>query len=72
VGGDSTYAYVQIIPEVISKRSKIKVNYLHLVLNAADGTLLAVYSPGGTEDEGKVITKSALKEYVRHERTSNQ
>ena len=72
VGGDSTYAYVQIIPEVISKRSKIKVNYLHLVMNAGDGALLAVYSPGGTEDEGKIITKSALKEYVRHERGSNQ
>jgi hypothetical protein len=42
------------------------------VLNAADGALLAVYSPGGTEDEGKIITKSALKEYFRHERASNQ
>jgi hypothetical protein len=72
VGGDSTYAYVQIIPEVISKRSKIKVNYLHLVMNAANGALLAVYSPGGTEDEGKIITKSAIKEYFRHERVSNQ
>ena len=72
VGGDSTYAYVQIIPEVISKKSKIKVNYLHLVMNAANGALMAVYSPGGAEDEGKVITKSALKEYFRHERASNQ
>jgi len=72
VGVDSAYAYVQIIPEVISKRAKIKVNYLHLVLNAADGALLAVYSPGGTEDEGKIITKSAIKEYFRHERVSNQ
>jgi hypothetical protein len=72
VGGDSTYAYVQIIPEVISKKSKIKVNYLHLVLNAADGALLAVYSPGGPEDEGKIITKSALKEYFRPGRSSNQ
>ena len=72
VGSDSTYAYVQIIPEVISKRSKIKVNYLHLVLNAANGALLAVYSPGGTEDEGKIITKSAIKEYFRPERVSSQ
>lgn len=70
--GDSTYAYVQIIPEVISKKAKIRVNYLHLVLNAADGSVLAAYSPGGAEQDGKIITKNALKEYVRQERNGNK
>jgi hypothetical protein len=69
---DSAFAYVQIIPEVDSRRAKIKVSYLHLVLNAADGAVLAVYSPGGQENEGKIITKSALKEYVRQDRSGNK
>jgi hypothetical protein len=70
--GDSTYAYVQIIPEVLSKRAKIKVNYLHLVLNASDGRVLGAYSPSGPEQDGKIITKNALKEYVRQEHNGNK
>ncbi len=69
---DSAFAYVQIIPEVDSRKAKIKVSYLHLVLNAADGAVLAAYSPGGQENDGKIITKSALKEYVRQDRSGNK
>lgn len=68
--GDSAYAYVQIIPEVLSKRVKIKTNYLHLVLDVSDGTLLAVYKASSDEDEDKVISKNSLKEYAQQARNN--
>lgn len=69
---DSGYAYLQIIPEVDSRKAKIKVSYLHLVLNAADGSVIAAFSPGAHEDDGKIITKAALKEYVRQDKSGNK
>jgi hypothetical protein len=60
--GDSSYAYLQIVPQITSLKSKIKINYLHLIIDAAEGKLLGVSSPGFSEGD-KNITKSNLKDY---------
>lgn len=60
--GDSSYAYLQIVPQITSMKSKIKINYLHLIIDAAEGKVLGISSPGFSEGD-KNITKSNLKDY---------
>lgn len=65
--GDSSYAYLQIVPEITSSKSKIKINYLHLIIDAAEGKILGISSPGVSEGS-KIITKSNLKDYSSYAR----
>jgi hypothetical protein len=60
--GDSTYAYLQIVPEITSSKSKIKISYLHLIIDAAEGKVLGVSTPGMSEGS-KTITRANLKDY---------
>jgi hypothetical protein len=65
--GDSSYAYLQIVPEITSLKNKIKINYLHLIIDAAEGKVLGVSSPGLSEGS-KIITKANLKDYSDYAR----
>jgi hypothetical protein len=65
--GDSSYAYLQIVPEITSSKSKIRINYLHLIIDAAEGKVLGISSPGLSEGS-KIITKSNLKDYSSYAR----
>ena len=65
--GDSSYAYLQIVPEITSSKNKIKINYLHLIIDAAEGKVLGISSPGISEGS-KIITKSNLKDYSSYAR----
>jgi hypothetical protein len=60
--GDSAYAYLQIVPQINSSKSKIKISYLHLIIDAAEGKILGLSSPGMSEGD-KNITKANLKDY---------
>jgi hypothetical protein len=60
--GDTTYAYLQIVPQINSSKSKIKISYLHLIIDAAEGKLLGVSTPGLSEGN-KNITRANLKDY---------
>jgi hypothetical protein len=59
---DSSYAYLQIIPQISSTKNKIKIQYLHVILDAADGKILGMSTPG-LSDGSKIITKANLKDY---------
>lgn len=65
--GDSSYAYLQIVPEITSSKNKIKINYLHLIIDAAEGKVLGISSPGLSEGS-KIITKANLKDYSSYAR----
>jgi hypothetical protein len=60
--GDSMYAYLQIVPQITSSKSKIKISYLHLIIDAAKGKLLGISTPGMSEGD-KNITRANLKDY---------
>jgi hypothetical protein len=65
--GDSTYAYLQIVPQINSSKSKIKISYLHLIIDAAEGKLLGISTPGMSEGS-KNITRANLKDYSSYAR----
>lgn len=67
MNADSSYAYLQIIPQIASTRSRIKIQYLHVIIGAADGKILGVSSPGSTEGS-KIVTKANLKDYFHSAR----
>ncbi|QHT69711.1 hypothetical protein GXP67_25220 [Rhodocytophaga rosea] len=60
---DSGYAYVQIIPQIASTKNRIKIQYLHVIMDATDGKILGLSSPG-MSDGTKIITKANLKDYL--------
>jgi hypothetical protein len=62
---DSSHAYLQIVPQVSSSKNKIKIQYLHLIIDAKDGKILGLSSPGLTDGD-KVITKANLKDYSQY------
>lgn len=64
---DSGYAYLQIVPQISSLKNKIKIQYLHLIIDAADGKVLGLSSPGLSEGN-KRITKGNLKDYSQYAR----
>lgn len=57
------YAYVQIVPQVVSSKSRIRIHYLHLITESATGKVLGLSTPGFSDDEGKMITRENLKDY---------
>jgi hypothetical protein len=59
---DSSYAYLQIIPHIASTKNRIKIQYLHVILDAGDGKILGISTPG-LSDGSKTITKANLKDY---------
>lgn len=67
VQGDSSYAYLQIVPHITSSKNKIRIQYMHLIIDAADGKVLGLSSPGLSEGN-KVITKANLKDYSQYAR----
>jgi hypothetical protein len=61
---DSAYAILMIIPEVISRKAKIKVNYMHLIIDAADGSPITSSIINDSEkDQGKMIEKANFRDY---------
>lgn len=67
---DSSYAYLQIIPQIASTKNRIKIQYLHVIMDSMDGKVLGVSSSGSTE-EGKIITRGSLKDYSQSARSKN-
>ncbi len=64
VQADPATAFVQIVPQVISAKNKIKIYYLHLVIDPSSGNVMAISSPGQADKSYTGITKDSLKDFV--------